>query len=96
VANVSSVREIDRSTVDRFRDDLHETIDECDTPIVRIDLGDVSFMDSAGYHALIDANEYTIRHGHTMSIQNLAPQCAKLIGICDRDNELHIEVCVSA
>jgi anti-anti-sigma factor len=96
VASVSSAREIDRSTVDRFRDDFYETIDECDTPIVRIDLGAVSFMDSAGYHALIDANEYAIRHGHTMWIQNLAPQCAKLIGICDRDNELHIEVCVSA
>jgi anti-anti-sigma factor len=83
--------EIDRSTVDRFRDDLYEIIDECDAPIVRIDLRAVTFMDSAGYRALIDANEHAIRRGHTMSIRNLDPQCAKLIGLCDRDNELHIE-----
>ena len=95
MANVSSVREIDMSTVDRFRDDLYDIIDECDTPIVRIDLHVVTFMGSAGYHALIDANEYAIRHGHTMSIQNLAPQCARMIRTCDPDNELHIEVFVS-
>jgi anti-anti-sigma factor len=98
MANVPSApsAEIDLSTVDRFREDLYEIIDECDVPIVGIDLRAVSFMDSAGYHALIDANEYAIRRGHTMTIRNLAEQCAKVIGLCDWDNELHIEGLASA
>jgi len=66
--------EIDIGTVDRFRDHLFEIIDECDAPIVRVDLHAVIFMDSAGYHALVDANDYAIRHGHVMSIRNLAPE----------------------
>jgi anti-anti-sigma regulatory factor len=48
-------------------------------------------MDSAGYHALIDGNEYAIRRGRTLLLRNLTGQCAKLIGLCDREHELHIE-----
>jgi anti-anti-sigma factor len=88
--------EIDLLTAGTFRDDLYEIIDQCNVPIVRVDLQAVTFMDSAGYHALVDADEYAIRRGHIMSIRNLSAQCAKVIGICDLDNDLHIEDLASA
>ena len=93
VANVLSTlrSEIDISTADAFRDDLYQIVDQCDVPIVRVDLHAVTFMDGAGFHALIDADEYAIRRGHIMSIRNLTAQCAMVIGICDWDKELHVE-----
>lgn len=93
MANVPSALsgDIDICTADAFRDCLYEIIDECDVPIARVDLRAVSFMDSAGYHALVDANEYAIRFGHIMSIRNLTAPCATVIRICDFDNELHVE-----
>ena len=88
--------EIDILTVDAFRDCIYEIIDQCDAPTVRVDLHAVTFMSSAGYHALIDADEYAIRHGHILTIRNLSTQSARVIGICDLDNELHIEGLASA
>jgi anti-anti-sigma factor len=98
MANVPSAPsgDIDLATVDAFRDCLYEIIDQSDAPIVRVDLRAVTFMDSAGYHALMDADDYAIRRDRIMSIRNLSVQCARVIGICDRDNELHIEGLASA
>lgn len=90
--------EIDLATADAFRDNLYEMIDQCDVPIVRVDLRAVTFIDSAGFHAFVDANEYAIRHDHLMTIRNLTAQCEMVIRLCDWDNELHIEsmACASA
>lgn len=88
--------EIDLATVDAFRDCLYEIIDECDVSIVRVDLQAVTFLGSSGCRALMDANEYAIRHGHLISICNISALGAKVIGICDSDKQLHIEGLASA
>jgi anti-anti-sigma factor len=83
--------EIDLATADAFRADIYQIIDRSDAPAVFVDLAAVTFIDSAGYHALVDADEYAIRSGRLMVIRNLSEQCAKVIGLCDWDNELHLE-----
>jgi anti-anti-sigma factor len=98
VANVPSAPsgEIDVASAGTFRSDLYQIIDRCDAQIVHVDLHAVTFMDSAGYHALVDADEYAVRNGHVMVLRNLTEQCAMVIGICDWDNELHREDLASA
>lgn len=93
MANVTSALsgEIDYSTADVFGSDLCDLIDRCDLPIVHVDLRAVTFMDSAGYHALVEASEYGSRRGHVLVIRNLSAQCAKVMRLCDQNNELHIE-----
>ena len=93
MANVLSALcgEIDIATADAFRSDLHDLIGRCDRPIVHVDLAAVTFMDSAGYHALVTATEYASDRGNVLVLRNLSAQCAKVMRLCDEDNELHIE-----
>jgi anti-anti-sigma factor len=93
VANVPSALcgEIDLATADAFRSDLCRIIDGADAPVVRVDLAAVTFMDSAGYHALVEADEYAIRSDHMMVVGNLSERCEMVIRLCDWDNELHLE-----
>jgi len=83
--------EIDHATAEAFRSGLYQVIDGADAPIVPIDLAAVTFIDSAGYHALVAADQYAIRNDHIMVIANLSKQCAKLVRLCDRANQLYLE-----
>ena len=92
MAGVPSVvsGEIDLATADEFRFVLHDLIDRCYPPIVHVDLAAVTFIDSAGYHALVEATEYARRRGHVLVIRNLSPPCARVLRVCDDAHELHI------
>ncbi len=46
--------EIDRSTVASFHAHLRDAIDTSDEAVVGIDCSGVTFIDSAGYRALVD------------------------------------------
>ena len=83
--------EIDIATADAFRSDLNDLIGRCDPPIVHVDLAAVTFMDSAGYHALVTATECASQRGRAVVFRNMSAQCAKVMRLCDQDNELHIE-----
>ena len=80
--------EVDLATAGAFRADLYTSVDRCDTPLVVIDLGDVTFIDSAGFHALVDATEYALGRGHVMVIRNVSSFYVEMLRICDWDNEL--------
>jgi anti-anti-sigma factor len=71
--------------------DLRNTIDGSDEALVSVDCSDVTFMDSSGFHVLVDATSYAARRGHTLVIRNLSPSCRRLIRLCDWDNELCLE-----
>ena len=86
-----AIAEIDRATAPAFNADLHDAIDASDAPLVVVDCSDVTFMDSAGFHVLVDATEYAVRRGHTLVIRNMSPSCAMLIQLCDLDGELRVE-----
>ena len=86
-----AMAEIDRATAPAFSADLHSTINETDTPQVVVDCSGVTFMDSAGYHVLVDATSYAARRGRTLVIRDMSPYCTKMIRICDLDHELHFE-----
>jgi anti-sigma B factor antagonist len=83
--------EIDTATASAFNADLHDAIDTSGAALVVVDCSDVTFMDSAGYHALVDATNYAARRGRTLVIRNLSPSCARLIRLCDSDRELRVE-----
>jgi len=84
--------EIDRSTVAAFREGLYRSIDAAaDGAIVEIDLSGVTFMDSAGYCAIVEANAYAVGTDHLLVIRNLSEPCTKLVRICDQGNELRLE-----
>ena len=65
MANVLSALggEIDHAAADGFRSDLYDLIDRCEMPIVHVDLAAVTFINSAGYQALVDGTEYATHHG---------------------------------
>jgi anti-anti-sigma factor len=86
-----AIAEIDRATAPAFSADLQSTIDEADTPYVVVDCSGVTFMDSAGYHALVDATAYAVKRGRTLVIRDMSPNCTKMIRLCDHDHDLHFE-----
>jgi anti-sigma B factor antagonist len=83
--------EIDVASASLFHDDLFDAIDNSADEVIVIDCSGVTFIDSSGYQVLVEATEYAIRHGHTVSIRNLSPHCAGVLRFYDRDNELHVE-----
>jgi anti-anti-sigma factor len=85
------VGEIDMATASPLRADLFATIDNSEAPFVEVDCSGVTFMDAAGYHALVAANAYASRHGRTLVIRNVPPVCARLLSLCDHEHELHLE-----
>jgi anti-anti-sigma factor len=82
--------EIDLATAPALTADLRDTVDASDEVLVSVDCSDVTFMDSSGFHALVDATDYAARQGHTLVIRDLSPSCRRLIRICDVDHELRI------
>jgi anti-anti-sigma factor len=86
-----ATRDIDLATAAVFEAHLHQAIDNSDEAFVSVDCSDVTFMDSAAYHALVNATHYAARHGHTLVIRNLSPACARLIQICDSARDLRVD-----
>ena len=85
-----AIGEIDLVTAPALNAAVHDAIDRSESTSVVVDCSDVTFMDSAGFHVLVNATEYATRRGRTLVIQNLSPSCAKLIRLCDWDNELRV------
>jgi len=91
LATCKALGDIDTATAPSFNAELHDVIDNADEAFVNVDCSGLTFIDSAGYHALVDATNYAIRSGHTLVIRNLSPSCAMLLSLFDEDRELHIE-----
>lgn len=85
-------REIDASSAPAFNAHLHDTIDDSDEEVVVVDCSDITFMDSAAYHVLVNATEYAVRRGRALVVRNISPSCATLLRLCDSDRELHLEL----
>ena len=79
------------ATVPALTVELRETIDASEEALVSVDCSDVTFMDSSGFHALVDATDYAARRGHTLVIRALSPSCRRLIRLCDLNHELRVE-----
>jgi len=88
--------DIDRFTVAAFREGLYRSIDAADRAIVEIDLSGVTFMDSAGYRAVVEANAYAVGTDHLLVIRNLSEPCTKLVRICDQGNQLRLDTDTSS
>jgi anti-anti-sigma factor len=86
-----AVGEVDLATAPKLSANLRGTIDHSDVEPVVVDCTDLTFIDSQGFHALVNASEYAIRHDHTLVIRNMSPACSRVIQICDWDDELHLE-----
>jgi len=86
-----AIGDIDRTTGPAFSAALRDTIDSSDQTLVIVDCSGVTFMDSAGFHALVDATRYATRRGHTLVVRNLSPSCSRLIRLYDWDRELCVE-----
>ena len=91
LATCKALGDIDRATAPSFSAELHDVIDNADEAFVNVDCSGLPFIDSAGYHVLVDATNYAIRRGHTLVIRNLSPSCAMLLSLFDEDQGLHIE-----
>jgi len=83
--------EIDRTTASAFDADLHAAIDDSQEALVSVDCSGVTFMDSAGYRALVGATAYAVRRGRTLVIRDMSSSCAMLIRACDTDGALRVE-----
>jgi len=87
----TSSGDIDRATAATFGAQIYDTIDNSDEALVSVDCSGVTFMDSAGYHVLVDATRYAVKRGHTLVIRNPSPSCAMLLRLCDMESELRID-----
>jgi anti-anti-sigma factor len=85
-------REIDTASAPAFNARLHDTIDNSDEELVVVDCSDITFMDSAAFHVLVNATEYAVRRGHSLVVRNMSPSCATFLLLCDSDRELHLEL----
>ena len=83
--------EIDIATAPAFSAGIYATIDDSDETIVAVDCSGVTFIDSSGYHVLVDSTAYAVRRGHTLVIRDLSTCCAKVIRLCDSDSDLHVD-----
>lgn len=84
--------EIDTSSAPAFNAHLHDTIDNSHEERVVVDCSDITFMDSAAFHVLVDATEYAVRRSHVLVVRNMSPSCTMLLRLCDCDHELHLEL----
>jgi len=87
----TSSGEIDRASAPTFGAEIYDTIDNSDEALVSVDCSGITFMDSAGYHVLVDATRYAVKRGHTLVIRNPSPSCAMLLRLCDMESELRID-----
>lgn len=83
--------EIDMATASAFADGVCAVIDGSDEASVVVDCSDVTFLDSAGYHALVDATQYAVERGQTLMICNMSASCALVLRLCDGDGQLHMD-----
>jgi anti-anti-sigma factor len=83
--------DIDRASAAAFGAQIYDTIDNADETLVSVDCSGVTFMDSAGYHVLVDATRYAAQRGHTLVIRNPSHSCAMLLRLCDMESELRID-----
>ena len=86
-----AIGDIDGATGPAFTAALRDTIDSSEQALVSVDCSGVTFMDTAGYHALVDATRYAVRHGHILVIRNMSPSCTRLIRLYAWDRQLHFE-----
>ena len=85
------IGDIDAGSGPAFRAFLRDAIDASDRGLVSVDCSGVTFMDPAGYHALVDATRYAARLGHTLAIRRPSPSCARLLRLYGWDRELRVE-----
>jgi anti-anti-sigma factor len=88
---ITATGDLDTTTAPAFNANLHDAIDNSDEAFVSVDCSAITFMDPAGYHALVDATNYATRRGRTLVIRNMSLPCARLIQFYDCDRELRLE-----
>jgi len=87
----TALGDIDMSTSSAFKADLLAAIDTADESFVTVDCSGVTFMGSAGYRVLVEATAYAAHRGHTLVIRNMSRSCARLLRLCEQDDNLTIE-----
>ena len=86
-----AIGSLDGATGPAFSAALRDSIDRSDETVVNVDCSDVTFMDPAGYHLLVDAARYAARRGHTLVIRDMSSSCTRLMRLYDWDRELCVE-----
>jgi anti-anti-sigma factor len=74
------VGEVDIATAPEFRRELARLLSHR-PPELRVDLSGVSFMDSSGLHALLDASRTAQRQGGKFVLVGTSPQVDRLMSI---------------
>jgi anti-anti-sigma factor len=83
LATDTDPREIDLATAPAFLAAIRDMIDCAPNRSVVVDCSAITFMDSSAYHALVAAHRYASTRDHLLVIRGLAPNCERVIGICD-------------
>ena len=83
--------EIDLATVPAFAEALRDAIDGADASPVFVDCAAITFMDSSAFHALVAGTRYSRSRDRRLTIRDLNPNCARVLDLCDWDDELTIE-----
>jgi anti-sigma B factor antagonist len=80
--------DIDLATAPALSRALRSSIEATSGDRVVVDCADVQFMDSSGFHVLLDASRYAATLGRVLEVRDASPSCARVLRLCDWDNEL--------
>jgi anti-anti-sigma factor len=88
--------ELDLETAPAFVAEIRSSIDQAREGPLTVDCEQISFMDSAGYYAMLDVTRYADASGHPLVIQRVPRLPAWVLAFCDQDHDLTIEPLVSS
>jgi anti-sigma B factor antagonist len=77
--------DVDLLTAPRLQRELADLIDGQGNLSVIVDLSGVTFLDSTGIHALIDARERMLRHGGDLILSSPTPSTLRTLEVCGLD-----------
>jgi anti-sigma B factor antagonist len=89
---VSVVGEVDLGTAPRLEQAVTEAVEGTDTEVVRIELAQVSFMDSTGLRVLISGVQAAERRGIRFTVANPQPHLLKVMRVTGIDALLGLHV----
>lgn len=74
--------ELDAATVPQLRASFAELVDEQQVLCLVVDVGGLTFIDSAGVHALVEASETLRRRGGELALSGVTAGTFKVLDVC--------------
>ena len=83
--------EVDIATAEHFREAVHRAC-EVRHPVVEVELGEVSFIDSTGIGLIAELLRHQRQHGGRVVVRGARPAVARTFELCAMDKAADLEL----